>query len=236
MRQISMKEPFSVPDFELGFELSNLRISDLINLISRGESMFLEFKRKVSSPEKIAREMCAFANSQGGILLIGVDDDGTITGVNNHYEESYLLEIAANKLCKPAISYKVDIIAYQHTEVMLIRVAQSENKPVYLHSNNKRVAFVRDADESIAASDQVIGLLKNETSSQALTFEFGENEKILFQYLREQGRITVEAYARIIHETTYRASRILVNLVSAGILSLYTQNQIEYFTFAPENS
>jgi predicted HTH transcriptional regulator len=231
-----MDTSFSIPDFDLGFELSNLKISDLINLISRGESTFLEFKRKVSSPEKIAREMCAFANSQGGILLIGVDDDGTITGVNNHYEEGYLLEIAANKLCKPAISYKVDIIAYQHTEVMLIRVAQSENKPVYVHHKNKRIAFVRENDESTAASDQVIGILRNETSTETLTFEFGDNERALFQYLREEGRVTVESYARLIHETSYRASKILVNLVSAGILSLYTQNQIEYFTFAPENS
>jgi predicted HTH transcriptional regulator len=231
-----MKVPFSIPDFDLGFQLSKLKISDLINLISRGESTYLEFKRRVSSPEKIAREMCAFANSKGGILLIGVDDDGTITGVNNHYEESYMLDIAANKLCKPAISYKIDIIAYQHTEVMLIRVAQAEHKPIYVYQNKKRNAFVREQDESTAASEQVIGLLKNESSSEAITFEFGDNERALFQYLREEGRITIQAYSRLIHETSYRASKILVNLVSAGVLSLYTQNQIEYFTFAPENS
>lgn len=231
-----MNDPISIPDFDLGFELSSLKIADLINLISRGESTYLEFKRKVSSPEKIAREMCAFANTKGGILLIGVDDDGTITGVNNHYEESYLLDIAANKRCKPAISYKIDIIAYQHTEVMLVRVAQAENKPVYLHDKNKRAVYVREKDESIIASEQVIGLLQNESATEALTFEFGDNERALFQYLREEGRVTVDSYAKLIHETSYRASKILVNLASAGILSLYSQNQTEYFTFAPENS
>ena len=63
----------------------------LIELISQGESSTLEFKRKISSFHKIAKEISAFANTIGGYLLIGVDDDGSIVGVES--EKSTVDEI-----------------------------------------------------------------------------------------------------------------------------------------------
>jgi hypothetical protein len=217
-----------------GFEISRMRLSDLKALIERGEGHYLEFKRRVSSPEKIARELCAFANSDGGILLIGVDDDGTITGVSDHYEEDWLLQKAAQELCKPAISYELNVLPWQHSEVMIVRIPPSDEKPVYVYQGKKRQAFTRTEDESVVASEQVIELLKQQCAEEGVTFEYGENEQLLFSYLRENGRITVQEYAHVIHQTSYRASKILVGMVSAGILMLYTQNQTDYFTFAAE--
>ena len=59
---------------------------DLKNLIATGESSFLEFKQQVASPEKIAREIAAFANTKGGKLLIGVADNGEMVGVESYME------------------------------------------------------------------------------------------------------------------------------------------------------
>lgn len=56
-------------------------VYQLRRLVMEGEGQHLEFKRKVSHPEKIVREMIAFANSEGGTILIGVDDDGLLAGV-----------------------------------------------------------------------------------------------------------------------------------------------------------
>lgn len=221
-------------DFDPGFELSTMRLSDLKTLVERGEGHYLEFKRKVSSPAKIAREMCAFANSEGGMLLIGVDDDGTLCGVNDHYEEAWLLKEAAEKLCKPQIEYKVHVLPWQHSEIMIVQIPPATNKPIYLYEAKKRTVFVREADESMVASEHTIELLKQQQAETGVTFEFGDNEQRLFRFLRENGRITVDEYARLIHQTTYRASKILVSLVSAGILILYSQNHTEYFTFSTE--
>ena len=56
-------------------------IHELKRLALEGEGLQLEFKRKASHPEKIVRELIAFANTEGGTLLIGVDDDGSIPGL-----------------------------------------------------------------------------------------------------------------------------------------------------------
>ena len=52
-----------------------MRYRELIELIDEGENIQCEFKRKFSGSEKIAREMLAFANTKGGIILFGIDDD-----------------------------------------------------------------------------------------------------------------------------------------------------------------
>ncbi|MCC6835531.1 MAG: ATP-binding protein, partial [Cytophagales bacterium] len=60
-------------------------------LALEGEGLHLEFKRKAAHPEKIVRELIAFANTAGGTLLIGVDDDGSIPGVKYPDEEIHVV-------------------------------------------------------------------------------------------------------------------------------------------------
>jgi flagellar motor protein MotB len=73
---------------------SNMTIPDFIRLVKTGEGSYLEFKRTISSPEKVAREISAFANTRGGILLIGVNDNKSVVGVESFYEEEMALEKA----------------------------------------------------------------------------------------------------------------------------------------------
>jgi predicted HTH transcriptional regulator len=55
--------------------------ADLLRLIAAGESQEQEFKRLIDNPESVAGEIVAFANSDGGVLYVGVEDDGSIAGV-----------------------------------------------------------------------------------------------------------------------------------------------------------
>ena len=80
--------------------LSSMSKADLINLVERGESSFLEFKQKVASPEKLAREIAAFANSEGGIILVGVGDKGELIGLETYLEEEFWLKQAAEQECQ----------------------------------------------------------------------------------------------------------------------------------------
>lgn len=54
----------------------------IVNLIALGEGFTTEFKR--SMPSDLGREICAFANATGGVILIGVDDAGAVVGVGDH--------------------------------------------------------------------------------------------------------------------------------------------------------
>ena len=73
-------------------------------LISEGEHQTLDFKFEISDAKKIARSLVAFANTNGGRLLIGVKDNGNITGVRSD-EEAYMVETAAHLYCKPEVKF-----------------------------------------------------------------------------------------------------------------------------------
>ncbi len=83
----------------------NMRYRELLELIEEGENIQCEFKRKFSTQEKIAREMIAFANTKGGYILFGVDDDKKIFGVESEKETSELVKDTALNSCEPKIDY-----------------------------------------------------------------------------------------------------------------------------------
>ena len=87
-----------------------MHLVELNKLIEGGESSTVEFKRKFSSPEKIAKEMIAFANSKGGYILFGVDDDRKIVGVESEKGELELISAAAKFFCEPEIEFSSEII------------------------------------------------------------------------------------------------------------------------------
>ena len=57
-----------------------MTIQDITKLAQKGEGLHVEFKKKAAHPEKIVKEIIALANTEGGYLLLGVDDDGTVSG------------------------------------------------------------------------------------------------------------------------------------------------------------
>lgn len=205
---------------------------DLKNLVQTGEGQYLEFKRRIPTAKKIAREIAAFANSKGGTILVGVDDNGTIPGIREYFEEEYLLVKAAYDYCVPEVPIEIELVHTGPVDVMVVRVKESETKPIYNKSKKKRLVYIRRDDASVLASDELVEVLKQQYSSDGVTFEYGKNEQMLFRYLNEYGEITVTNFANLINQTSYRASRILINLVSAGVLKLFTKKEVDYYTFS----
>lgn len=212
--------------------ISDMTPGDLKNLIQTGESTHLEFKRTIPTAKKIAREIAAFANTSGGTILVGVDDNGTIPGIREYFEEEFLLFQAAYDHCVPEVPIEIELVHSGPVDVMVVRVPESHNKPVYNKDKKKRRVYVRRDDASMLASDELTEILKQQYSEKGVTFEYGKNEQMLFRYLNEYGEITVKNFAHLINQTSYRASNILINLVSAGILSLFTKNEVDYYTFS----
>jgi predicted HTH transcriptional regulator len=213
---------------------SRMSVGDLKRLVKTGEGTYLEFKRTISSPEKIARELAAFANTRGGTMLIGVDDDKRLLGVESFYEQEFLLDKAINYCCIPALKTTVETVTYKDREIIIVKVDEAEVKPVYVEQEGKRSVFVRDKDQSRQASREVEMVLRNTTSRNGIRFEYGPNEQRLFRYLHEYHRISVREFANLVNISPRRASRILVNLVSAGILNLFSHEKTQYFTLTAE--
>jgi predicted HTH transcriptional regulator len=215
--------------------LSTMSRQDLKNLVATGESSFLEFKHKVASPEKIAREIAAFANTTGGTILIGVSDNGELVGTESYMEEEFWLDEAA-KLCVPEIDIHMELLNIGNKDIIIVNVPEAEKKPIYLKGKKRRKVFVRQADESVLANEELIEVMKLGSQEEGITFEFGENEQLLFRFLNEYSEITVERFSTIINTTTYTAAKILVNLVSVGVLDLFEKDGVAHYTFSRKSA
>ncbi len=215
--------------------ISQMRPRDLEHLVRTGEGKFLEFKRTTPEAGKIAREISAFANTRGGTILIGVNDDLSISGVQGYFEEEYLLRKAAREICLPAVSIDIELVHYDELDVLVIRVPESKAKPVYTVTKKEKHVFIRRGDESVLATETMVEVLKSETSGEGVTFEYGEREQKLFRYLNEYGEITIEKFSHLVSVSGKNSTQILVNLVSAGILRHSIRDSIDYFSFSERN-
>lgn len=211
---------------------SEMSYLDVKNLAQTGEGKFLEFKRTIPSAEKIAREIAAFANTKGGTLLVGVDDDKSLVGVEGYHEEEFLLNKATHEICTPSVEIGIEIVHFGERDLLVIRVPEAEKKPIFVKNKRGKTVYVRKGDQNKVASKELVAVMQNKHSDEGVTFEYGPNEQKLFRYLNEYGEITVEKFSHLIDVQSGKASGILVNLVSAGVLNLFTKDNIDYFTFS----
>jgi len=213
---------------------------EVLNFIEEGENLHCEFKLKFSSYEKIAKEMCAFANTKGGFIFFGVEDDKTIVGVESEKAEAELINEAAEKYCEPPIPLSIQYMEFNGKEVLIVEIRESENKPHRLQDYenefdiNKAVVCVRVNDKSVHASKEMIRVLKAQTDkSKLVKYVIGQNEKIVFNYLSENESITVKELSGLANISERRASRTLVKMVRANLLFIHTKdNGEDYFTSA----
>lgn len=214
---------------------------DVNRLIEDGEGFEIEFKRKFSSPEKIAKTLVALANTKGGHILFGVDDDGRIVGVESEKSEVELIEQAGSFYCVPEIHPQIEIVAFDGVDVVVAFVPESDEKPHYFTGNvngdanggEETRVYIRVNDKTVMASKEVVRLLRDEKAdARPLRIEIGENEKRLFRYLEAHERITVPEFSHLVNISERRASRILVTLVRAGVVRIHTMEKRDYFTLA----
>ena len=116
-------------------------------LIAEGEHQQQDFKFEISDVRKIAKTLSAFANTDGGRLLIGVKDNGKIAGVRSA-EEQYMIEAAAQLYCVPPVNCHWQTFLAEGRTVLVVTVDESASKPVYAKDENgRRLAYLRIADE-----------------------------------------------------------------------------------------
>ncbi len=77
---------------------------ELLGIIASGENAELEFKRDDVRPEKLAREMVAFANQKGGTIILGVEDDGSISGIKRPKLQEWLMDSVCGRHIHPRVS------------------------------------------------------------------------------------------------------------------------------------
>ena len=135
------------------------------SLIAEGEHVRQDFKFEVSDSRKIARSLSAFANTEGGRLLIGVKDNGRIAGVRSE-EEMYMVEAAAKVYCDPEVEVEMRVYRPEGRSVLIASVEPVPRKPVMVkEEGGRKLAYVRIADENILASPVHIGVWRCEADN-----------------------------------------------------------------------
>lgn len=126
------------------------------DLLKKGEGSQLEFKKEITNLPKIAKTLVAFSNTDGGRLLIGVDDKGLITGIDPD-EENYMLEKANIELCVPPALISVDVFEMSHPEdveeegpvVLVVNVAKSHQNHFFREKDGRLTPYIRIADQNL---------------------------------------------------------------------------------------
>ena len=106
---------------------------DLVALLSRHEGKNLEFKTDLSSPESVLRSIVAFANTSGGILLVGVEDrTRKVAGVKDVLtEEARLANLIADCIA-PRLMASLEVLPWRKVQVLALEIPPSPNRPHYV--------------------------------------------------------------------------------------------------------
>jgi predicted HTH transcriptional regulator len=215
----------------------NPQLRQLRNLVKQGEGQRLEFKRKANHPEKIMREVCAFANSEGGILLVGVEDNGKIYGLKDYKGDEYVLGQAFIFNLSPQVEYHVEILEIDNNHsVLKYEIMPSYHKPIYHYEypGSKPIAYVRNADKSIKASVEMLRILKSTNDPRGTNIVFGEKEKQLMQRIDEKKQTNVDDFAQYAGVNRRWASNLLVKFTRAGILSIFPNDKGDIYKLKEE--
>jgi len=130
----------------------------LFDRIAGGEDSFTEFKREIEHSDRFAAELIAFANTEGGQILVGVDDDGAIVGVTDTWQaEERILNIGRNN-CIPPMDLLIEKVDVDGVKAIIVHVPRRLGRP---YENRRGQCFIRTGStKRLASADERARLLE----------------------------------------------------------------------------
>ena len=203
---------------------------DIHALITEGEHQQQDFKFEISSACKIARTLSAFANTDGGRLLIGVKDNGGIAGVRSD-EEMYMVQAAGEVYCDPPVICHMKGYRVEGKTVVIADIDPAMNRPVRAKLEDGRYkAFVRIADENIVASPVQMELWRDEQKETLLSIT--DVERNLLQLFNETQCLTLNQFCRCGHMPRHRAIVLLADFIRFGLVRQDFENHTFLYRMA----
>jgi predicted HTH transcriptional regulator len=234
-RQLNTIEDPSMPHIRHGSS-----IPDLLDLIEQGEGLCIEFKRLIHSAPKIARSIVAFANTSGGVILIGVDDDSRIVGIQSEKETLEVIDEALRHHIEPRPQVGVSVEEYKRRMILLVDIPESSERPhfhiehVMCRESGKRTlerrVFIREGSHNKAATEDRIALMIS--SKTPVRISFTDRERRLLDYLAVHELITAGQFAEGAGISIEEARRVLVSLVRSGTLRLVTEGKNSFYALS----
>ncbi|MDR2389107.1 MAG: ATP-binding protein [Tannerellaceae bacterium] len=195
------------------------------SLIEQAEHQQLDFKFEITDSKKIARTLSAFANTDGGRLLIGVKDNGVISGICDE-EEYYMIEAASGMYTRPEIPFTATRWEIYGKTVLEIYVPPSPRKPHTAPGrDNIYKAYIRVHDENMPANDVLLLSWKKILKKDGILLKCTKPVEALLGYLDTHDHISSARFCRIAHINYYTAKNILSDLLAIDTLQYTVVNK-----------
>ena len=200
----------------------------LQRLISEGEHQQQDFKYRISDARKLAKSVSAFANTDGGRLLIGVRDDGHMSGVRSE-EEIYMMHQAAYRYCRPEASIKFDTYHVEGRTIVIATVPPSETRPVCaLGDDDKPRAYIRIADENFVASPVHLAMWRDAQNARGAMMTYTNRVSQLLDSL-QGGALTLNQLVRRTKIPRPKVIMLLARLIRFNIVTCKHVDQQYWF-------
>ncbi len=200
----------------------------LRKLIEEGEHDQQDFKYKIQEAAKLARSVSAFANTRGGRLLIGVRDDGHISGVKSE-EEIFMMHAAAFKYCTPESAIRFDTLHVEGRSVVIATIPPAQHKPIKaIDEGGTPHAYVRIKDENIAASPVHLEMWQQEQRASN-QMEYGETAQQMMRALAEYPGETLNRLVRLSQVNRRASITLLARFVRYGLAEMRLEDHQFHF-------
>ncbi|WP_181306500.1 helix-turn-helix domain-containing protein [Rufibacter sp. XAAS-G3-1] len=207
-------------------------MQEMYLLILQGESETLEFKKTITHPARIARTLVSFANTRGGQILVGVQDDGTICGADPE-EEKYSLDIAISTFCEPPVRVIYQEVEMDEGTILKVIIPESGTKPhlAKVKEDDWR-SYIRVKDESVQTSKLVEKSLTLEPAAETLEEKVDHQQERILELLRKYRKLTIKDFMHLANLSKQRTKRLLVYMVLQGQIRMHDKEKEPYYTLS----
>ena len=140
---------------------------ELLEIIQNGENSGIEFKRDERGnrafSEDFAKEVVAFSNLKGGKIFVGVEDDGSISGLSGAACEEWVMNICRTLVKSGVIPYYEEIQVDSGKRAAVVHIDMGFTKPYYVERGERRTYYIRVGSTSREATREELGRLFQES-------------------------------------------------------------------------
>ena len=192
----------------------------LFKMIAEGEHQRQDFKYCINDSRKIARSMVAFSNADGGRLLLGIRDNGSVAGVKSD-EEYYMAEAAAKLYSKPPLDFQTQQWIIEGKTVLEIKIPKSTETPHYAQNDEgKWLVYIRRDDQNIVAPGILLKVWEQQKNPRGVFISFTDEEKRTLSLLETEQHLSLNQFTRKAKLPRWKGEKILVNLIVIGVVGM----------------
>ncbi len=144
-------------------------LTELIEKIQLGEDATIEFKRTLPHRNRLADEIAAFANARGGTILIGVDDNGEIIGVDQHelnQTEKTVVEICQDSI-DPIVLIFTEKLQIENKNLLKVEVPRS----LFVHKTANGYFIRQGSTKREMSTEQLARLFQTRSQARIISFD-----------------------------------------------------------------